>query len=38
MSACVLLIRALGGGWRVTRADGSLVRSDESPSLEGPTG
>jgi outer membrane protein, multidrug efflux system len=38
MSACVLLIRALGGGWRVTGADGSLVRSDESASLEGPTG
>jgi len=29
MSACVLLIRALGGGWRVTGAEGSLVRSDE---------
>ena len=38
MSACVLLIRALGGGWRVTPADGSLVRSEESPSLERPTG
>jgi NodT family efflux transporter outer membrane factor (OMF) lipoprotein len=38
MSACVLLIRALGGGWHVTRADGSRVRSDESPSLEGPPG
>jgi outer membrane protein TolC len=38
MSACVLLIRALGGGWRVTRADGSLVRLDESDSLEDPTG
>jgi outer membrane protein TolC len=29
MSACVLLIRALGGGWRATGAEGSLVRSDE---------
>jgi NodT family efflux transporter outer membrane factor (OMF) lipoprotein len=38
MSASVLLIRALGGGWRVTGADGSLVRSDESASREGPTG
>jgi NodT family efflux transporter outer membrane factor (OMF) lipoprotein len=38
MSASVLLIRALGGGWSVTRADGSLARSEESPSLPGPTG
>jgi outer membrane protein TolC len=31
MSASVLLIRALGGGWRVTRGEESLVRRDESP-------
>jgi NodT family efflux transporter outer membrane factor (OMF) lipoprotein len=38
MSASVLLIRALGGGWRVTGSEGSLARSDEFPSLQGPTG
>jgi outer membrane protein TolC len=38
MSACALLIRALGGGWDSTRAEGPLVRSDEFPSLQGPTG
>jgi NodT family efflux transporter outer membrane factor (OMF) lipoprotein len=38
MSACALLIRALGGGWSLTRAEGPLVRSDEFPSLQGPTG
>jgi len=31
MSASVLLIRALGGGWRVTRVEESLVRRDDSP-------
>ena len=31
MSASVLVIRALGGGWRVTRVEESLVRRDESP-------
>jgi outer membrane protein, multidrug efflux system len=38
MSACVLLIRALGGGWRVMGAEGSLAGRDESASLQGPTG
>jgi outer membrane protein TolC len=39
MTASVLLIRALGGGWRVTQVkEESLVRSDESPSLQRPTG
>jgi NodT family efflux transporter outer membrane factor (OMF) lipoprotein len=31
MSASVLLIRALGGGWRVGRVEDSLARSDEPP-------
>jgi len=38
MSACALLIRALGGGWGLTRGEGPLVRSDEFPSPQGPTG
>src|SRR4029077_11095396 len=31
MSASVLLIRALGGGWRMGRVEDSLARSDEPP-------
>ena len=36
MSACVLLIRALGGGWRVTRFEESLGPRDESPAHQAP--
>jgi NodT family efflux transporter outer membrane factor (OMF) lipoprotein len=35
MSASVLLIRALGGGWHATRVEESLAQSDESPALGG---
>lgn len=35
MNASVLLIQALGGGWRVGRVADSLVRSDEPPHCKG---
>jgi NodT family efflux transporter outer membrane factor (OMF) lipoprotein len=38
MSAFVLLIRALGGGWRGPGAEGPLVKSGECPSLQDPAG
>jgi outer membrane protein TolC len=35
MSASVLLIRALGGGWHARDVEESLAQSDESPALGG---
>jgi NodT family efflux transporter outer membrane factor (OMF) lipoprotein len=35
MSASVLLIRALGGGWHATRGEESLAQRDTSPALGG---